>query len=473
MAELPEGLLDALAAAVGPENLRAGADVNEDHSHDEALTVGWRLPDAVVLPTTTEQVSAVLRLAAEHRVPVTPRGSGTGLSGACVPTRGGIVVSFEQMNRVLEIDTENHVAVVQPGVTLEQLNTELAPHGFFYPVSPGENSASLGGNVATNAGGMRAVKYGVTRHHVLGLEVVLPGGEVIRTGGKLVKISSGYDLTQLLVGSEGTLAVVTEVIVKLQPKLDHRSTLLVPFATLDEVAHAVPRIVGSGVGPLMTEYIDLITMAGITEAAGLDLGLPQEIKDTALAYLVVALEARREEQLDADTAEVAELVTELGALDVYVLPPAAANQLIEAREKAFWVAKAHGAQDIVDTVVPRASIPSFLAAVADLAQAHEALVIGCGHAGDGNVHLSIFQGDDEVRGRLLEAIFRSALDHGGAISGEHGIGSEKQKYFLELEDPVKLALLGRIKAAFDPDGILNPGTLLDTERLDPTLEAAR
>ena len=372
------------------------------------------------------------------------------------------------MNRVLEIDTENHVAVVQPGVTLEQLNADLAPHGFFYPVSPGENCASLGGNVATNAGGMRAVKYGVTRHHVLGLEAVLPGGEVIRTGGKLVKISSGYDLTQLLVGSEGTLAVVTEVIVKLQPKLDHRSTLLVPFATLDEVANAVPRIVCSGVGPLMTEYIDLVTMAGITEAAGLDLGLPQEIKDTALAYLVVALEARREEQLDADTEEVANLVSELGALDVYVLPPAAATQLIEAREKAFWVAKAHGAQDIVDTVVPRASIPSFLAAVAELAQAHDALVIGCGHAGDGNVHLSVFQDDDEIRGRLLQAIFRSALDHGGAISGEHGIGSEKQKYFLELEDPVKLALLRRIKAAFDPDGILNPGTLLD-----PTLEATR
>ncbi len=270
------------------------------------------------------------------------------------------------------------------------------------------------------------------------------------------------------VRSEGTLAVVTEVTVKLQPKLDHRSTLLVPFATLDEVAHAVPRIVGSGVGPLMTEYIDLITMAGITEAAGLDLGLPQEIKDGALAYLVVALEARREEELDADTAEVAELVTGLGALDVYVLPPGAATQLIEARERAFWVAKANGANDIVDTVVPRASIPAFLTAVSDLAAAHDAWVVGCGHAGDGNVHLSIFQADDAVRATLIKAVFRTAIDHGGAISGEHGIGSEKRQYFLDLEDPAKLALMRRIKAAFDPHGILNPGTLLDA-----TPEAAR
>jgi glycolate oxidase len=187
MAELPEGFVDALIAEVGAERVVVGDAVNEDHGHDEALTVEWRTPDVVVLPTDTAHVAATLRLAAEHRVPVTPRGSGTGLSGACVPSHGGVVVAFEQMASVLEIDTENHVAVVQPGVTLEQLNAELAPHGFFYPVSPGENSASLGGNVATNAGGMRAVKYGVTRHHVLGLEAVLPGGEVIRTGGKLVK----------------------------------------------------------------------------------------------------------------------------------------------------------------------------------------------------------------------------------------------------------------------------------------------
>jgi glycolate oxidase len=376
----------------------------------------------------------------------------------------GIVVSFDRMDRVVEVDVDNHVAVVQPGVTLEQLDAALAPLGLVYPVFPGESSASLGGNVGTNAGGMRAIRYGVTRHRVLGLEAVLAGGEVIRTGGRYVKSSAGYDLTQLLIGSEGTLALVTEATLKLEPRLAHQATLLAPFATLEEVTEVVPRIVASGVAPSVLEYLDMLAMASITASAELDLGVPDEVKAQSLAYLVVVLESTHEDRLDDDTEAVATLLADHGALDVYVLPPSAGAHLIAAREKAFFVSKAAGADDLVDTVVPRAAIPGFLATVAELATEHGALVSGCGHVGDGNVHLSVFLPDDDQRHRLLRSLFEAALAAGGAVSGEHGIGIEKQEYFLELEDPVKLALMRRIKSAFDPRGILGPRRLLDDAR---------
>jgi glycolate oxidase len=364
------------------------------------------------------------------------------------------------MNRIIEVDGDNHLAVVQPGVQLDQLDATLAPLGLSYPVYPGEYSATLGGNVNTNAGGMRAVKYGVTRHHVLGLEAVLPTGEVIRTGGRVVKISTGYDLTQLIIGSEGTLALVTEAVLKLYPRAPHGATVLAPFAALDEVTAAVPKIVQSGVGPLILEYIDMLTMAAATAYVGLDLGIPQEIKDTAMAYLVVGMESTHEDRLEQDVHTVSGLLFALGAVDVYVLPPASAASLIDAREKAFWVAKANNADDIVDVVVPRASIPQYMARVSEIAGEHGAWIAGCGHAGDGNVHLAVFQKDDEVRSKIMSALFRAGMDLGGAISGEHGLGSEKRKYFVELEDPVKLDLMRRIKQAFDPNGILNPGKVL-------------
>ncbi len=313
-----------LADVVGVANVSAGTDIAEDYLRDEGLLSEPTVPDAVVRPASTDEVAAILGICDAERVPVTARGSGTGLSGAAVPVKGGVLVSFERMDRILEIDDENHVAVVQPGVTLEQLDAVTREHGLVYPVFPGEYSASLGGNVATNAGGMRAVKYGVTRHQVLGLEAVLPGGEVIRTGGKFVKSTSGYDLTQLIVGSEGTLALVTEAVLKLHPRLPHSATVLAPFPTLDGVAHAVPKIVASGIGPMILEYIDLVTMSAVVANAGIDLGVPEEVKATALAYLVVVVEQRTEERLDEDTAAVAELLAELGAMDVYVLPPAPA-----------------------------------------------------------------------------------------------------------------------------------------------------
>jgi glycolate oxidase len=416
---------------------------------------------AVVRPHHASEVAAVLRICDELGVPVTARGAGTGLSGACVPRADGIVVAFERMNEIVEIDSDNYVAVVQPGVTLEQLDAALAPTGLVYPVAPGENSASLGGNVATNAGGMRAVKYGVTRHQVLGLEAVLPNGDVIRTGGKFVKATTGYDLTQLIIGSEGTLAIVTEALLRIYPRAAHSATVLAPFPSVEEVASAVPSIVRSGVNPLVLEYVDGLGLAALAANVGLELGVDASVQAQAKAYLVVVLEQHAAHRLDEDLESLAGQLAALGAIDVYVLPPASGAKLIEAREKAFWVVKGLGANDIMDVVVPRASVPAYLRKVGALAQEHGSLVSAAGHAGDGNIHLSVFQSDPEVRHRLMHAIIEAGMALGGAISGEHGIGKDKKAWFLELEDPNKIALMRRIKAAFDPNGILNPGTLID------------
>lgn len=455
----PESLV--AAGVLPPERIVAGEKVTEELERDEALTAEPRQPGVLVYPQSTEEVSALLRFAHERRAPVTARGSGTGMCGACIPVPGGILVSFERMNAILEVDTDNHVATVQPGVTLSQLEEETARHGLVYPVYPGEMSATLGGNVATNAGGMRAVKYGVTRHQVLGLEAVLPGGEVIRTGGKFVKSSSGYDFTQLIVGSEGTLALVTEVTLRLYPRPPASATVLAPFATLEEVSAAVPKIVASGIGPLILEYIDMLSMAATTANVGLDLGVPQEVKDSALAYLVVGLESPSEARLEEDVEALAGLLGELDAVDVYVLPAATAHKLLDAREKAFWVAKMHGADDILDVVVPRARMPEYLTEVAKIASENVSLIAGCGHAGDGNVHLSVFQKDPEALHRTMRSVLAAGTSLGGAVSAEHGIGREKKGYFAELEDPKKIELMRAIKSAFDPNGIMNPGAIFD------------
>ena len=438
------------------DQILVGAAISEDYGHDECVNVDAVMPAVVLKPRSASEVSQILVVANELRVPVTCRGAGTGLSGAAIPDADGILLSLERMADVIEIDEANHVAVVQPGVTLGQLDEALAPHGLVYPILPGEESASLGGNVATNAGGMRAVKYGVTRHQVLGLEAVLPTGEIIRSGGKYVKFTTGYDIGQLIIGSEGTLAVVTEVTLKVVPRLAHKSTILAPFATLAEVTEAVPTILHAGLVPLMLEYVDAMAMTATSDSLGLDLGIPDEIKEGALAYLLVVLESAEEDRLQHDLERAAEIIGEAGAMDIYVLPPAAGAQVLEAREKAFWVAKEHGANDIIDVVVPRASIPAFLDTVGELAAANEAWVAGAGHAGDGNVHLSVFQGDTDKCSALMTAILSAGIDLGGTISAEHGIGLAKRSYVQALADPAKLALMARIKEAF---GILNPGKI--------------
>lgn len=406
----------------------------------------------------------MLRLASDHGIGVVARGSGTGLAGGAVPVEHGIVVAFDRMAEILEVDRANQVAVVQPGVTLAQLDAVLAPLGLIYPVSPGEPSASIGGNVATNAGGMRAVRYGVTRRHVLGLEAVLADGRILRTGGRFVKSSTGYDLTQLLIGSEGTLALITEITLRLSVRPTSGATVLAPFRSLREIGDAVPEVLSTGIEPVIVEYLDTITMAAITDAAGMQLGVPDHVTDAATCYLLVVLEGFSEARLAEDVDAVCRQLADLGALDCYVLGARQGVDLVHARERAFFVAKAAGADDIVDTVVPRASIVDYLATAARLADAHRSLVTGCGHVGDGNVHLSVFQPDPEARHALVRALLEAAVAAGGAVSGEHGIGTEKRAYFAEMASPHTLEVMAQIKAVLDPSGILAPGNLLEPAR---------
>ena len=449
-------LVALLVEAIGAEAVTSGEHVNPDDLHDESLHPSFGTPACVARPKTTADVVAIVEIGRRTATPMVARGSGTGLSGAAIPPDGCIVVAFDHMASILEIDLANQVAVVQPGVTLAQLDEALLGTGYRYPVQPGEHSGSLGGNVSTNAGGMRAVRDGVTRSHVLGLEVVLADGSVLRTGGKIVKSSSGYDLTQLLVGSEGTLALVTEVTVKLSARLDHSTTLVAAFADLDGVADALPNLVSDGLTPSVLEYIDALTMAAITGSAGIELSIPAEVVAASGAYLVVVLEDSSADRLEGDLEATALALEAHGSIDTYVLSGSQGPRLIEARERAFYVAKANGATDIVDIVVPRAAVAPYLAEVGRIAQAHETFLTGCGHVGDGNVHMSIFEGDPERRTALLDELFAAGLRRGGQISGEHGIGSAKRDAYLRLSDPVRLDLEARIKEAFDPDGLLNP-----------------
>jgi glycolate oxidase len=455
--ELVNRMVDVLGAGA----VLVGEAIGADYCVDETLKAVPVVPGLVAFPSSTGEVAAAVRVANELGVPITARGAGTGLSGACIPLPGGVVLSFARMAALVEIDERDHVAVVQPGLTLAELDAATAKYGLVYPVFPGTNAASLGGNVATNAGGMRAVKYGVTRHQVLGVEAVTGTGEVMRCGGRYVKNTSGYDLTQLIIGSEGTLALVTEATLRLHPRLTCVASILAPFASVDEVANVIPRIVASGVQPMILEYIDRSTMKGLLRANDLSLGVPAEVSALAEAYLVVVLESRTDERLDADAADVAQQLDAAGALDVYVLPGGQGAELLAARERAFWMVKAAGADDVIDMVVPRRLIPEYLREVQAIAARRGSRVFGCGHAGDGNIHFSVYEPSDARRSLLLHEIYAMGLALGGAISGEHGIGRSKKAYYESLEDPVKLALQRRIKAAFDPAGILNPGCIFD------------
>ncbi len=458
--KVTDGLIASLAEIVGDKNVLTG-DERENYSRDETAKLKPVLPEVVIKPEDTGSVAKILKLASEKNIPVTPRGAGTGLSGGAVPIYGGIVLSLERMNRILEIDKDNFVATVEPGVILSDFYQVVEEQGLYYPLYPGERSATIGGNVATNAGGMKAVKYGVTRHFVLGLEAVLPTGEIIQTGGKFVKCSTGYDLTQLITGSEGTLAVITKVMLRLIPPPGRREVLFVPFHSLHDAIKSVPDILKERILPVGIEFMEKDIINMVEQHTGKEIPLHDYE-----AFLMIIVEADSEDEIHRITSRIGEVCLNHGAVDVFIPGSERAKRnLLEFRERFYSVITHFGILDIIDVVVPRSRIAEFVEKVKGMANEYGIPLIAYGHAGDGNVHLHpMSQGTDkseEKKKELLTKIYKVGVSLGGTISGEHGLGFAKKGYLHMAADKSKMDLMKRIKRAFDPNNIMNPGKVFD------------
>jgi glycolate oxidase len=456
-----------LQAIVGERWLIGGDPQRlEPYSHDEVAGAEYaHLPEVVVKPDTAQQVSDILRLANRERIPVTPRGAGTGLSCGAVPLLGGILLSLERMNRILEIDRENMVVLVEPGVVTNDVNEAVREYGLFYAGYPMSlESCFVGGNVAENAGGGRAIKYGVTGRYVLGLEVVLPTGEIVQLGGKRVKDVTGYDLLHLMVGSEGTLGVFTRITLRLLPLPAARAVLLVPFADVPAAIAAVPRVMTQGhLLPASVEFMDRLSV----QTAYAFLGESPPHPDIG-AMLLVEVDGYSQEQVEAEYSAVAELCLAAGALDVYVgNSPDTERKMWRPRQNLAEAFKAIcPVQSLEDIVVPLAQIPELMPELERLSQQYDVLIPCYGHAGDGNLHATPVKRPEtpleEWHARLpllLEELYRAVARLGGTISGEHGVGSKRAPYLPLVMDPVVIALQRRIKQVFDPLHILNPGKI--------------
>ena len=455
-------ILRKLEGIVGEKNVSTSDEDLEKHSLDESLEPPHR-PEVVVKPGDTGEVSAVMRLASEHRIPVTPQGSRTGLSGGAHPVLGGIALSTERMNGILEIDQDNLMAVVEPGVLIMDLHAKTEELGLLYPPDPGEETGSLGGNINTNAGGVRGMKYGVTRDFVQGLEVVIASGEVLNLGGKTVKNSTGYSLLDLVIGSEGTLGIVTKATLRLVPKPRHTALVYVPYESTRDAAKTVSEIVRRKVVPFALEYVPQHAVQ-VAEKY-----LERELPDNSHpAYLLIGVEGNSQEEVESALETVGEVCLEMGAVDAYVADTEARQQrLWEARKCLFEAYKAFWQIDEVDSCVPRDRIPDYIERAEKVAERHGVVVANIGHAGDGNVHSIIVRGDleEEAWRKTLEAVvgelIEISIDIGGTISGEHGVGYAKKGYLVDQVGETQVELMRSIKRAFDPGNILNPAKVID------------
>ncbi|WP_318249179.1 FAD-binding oxidoreductase [Geoglobus acetivorans] len=420
---------------------------------------------AVVKPGSTEEVSRIMKLANERKIPVFVRGGGTGLSGGAIPTRPGIVLSMERMNRIIEIDEQNLMAVCEAGVTLRQLldAVERIP-GLSFPPHPGDEGAQIGGLVVNNAGGARAVKYGVMRNYVVGLEVVLPTGEVLNLGGKVIKNATGYDLLHLIIGSEGTLCAVTKAVLRLIPESGATYTLVIPFESAENAIRAVPEILRSGITPLAMEYMDIEAIRAGERVTG-----KRWPCSGGKAHLMVIVDGMDEDELIRKAEVIERISKNHGALDVLVgVSRREQREILEIRSLIYEGLKGETIE-VLDVSVPPASIAEFVETCQKEAERLGIRVLHFGHAGDGNVHQQILKsgmGEDEWLEKYLkfkEFAFGVASRLGGYITGEHGIGSVKKADMLKTLPEKSIELMKAIKKVFDPNGILNPGKVIDLE----------
>ena len=457
---LPQGFLDALRRIVGPDHFRSDPQSLINYGTD-ALKRGHPA-EAVVFPGTTPEVAEIARLCNQHRVPMVPRGAGTGYTGGSVPMLGGVVIAFDRMNRIVEIDEANLIAIVEPNVITGDLQDAVEKLGLFYPPDPASlRQSAIGGNVAECAGGPRAFKYGTTKKYVLGLEAVLPTGEIVETGGKVVKNVVGYDLTQLLVGSEGTLAIITKIILRLIPRPPVQSTLRASFSDVESAVAAVTNIIRARVVPAALELVDGDSL----EAVARNLGVRSLAPEGTAAILLVEVDGVPA-AVEDEAARVEAACREAGASEVLRAKDEAERQELwrVRRELSFSLKQIAPLKLNHDVVVPKGRIPELFALVARIREQSGLRIPLFGHAGDGNIHVNIMldpaDGDALTRAHAAERVlFEGVVALEGSISGEHGIGFAKAPFLTIELSPEEIALMKRVKQAFDPNGVLNPGKI--------------
>ncbi|MDD5131233.1 MAG: FAD-binding oxidoreductase [bacterium] len=455
---------EKLTAIVGAGNILSDKAAIQDYSHDETMGLQAN-PDLVVKAETAAQISAVMKVANKYLVPVVPRGAGTGLSGGAVPISGGIVLSLEKMNKILEIDEENMMIVTEPGVITGVLQAEVEKKGLFYPPDPASlDSCHIGGNLAECAGGARAVKYGVTKDYVVGFEAVLPSGEIIKLGGKLLKNVVGYDLISLIIGCEGTLAIITRIILKLVPLPKAKIDLLVPFGNYATASQTIVEIIKSKVVPAAIEFMDKESILACEKCLGRQL----PFRD-AEAQILIELDGDDKEYLEKQAEMVGELCLNKGAQDVLVADTKANQEkLWEVRRKISESLKLTGGLKVSeDIVVPINQMPKVLSRLQELSKKLAVKIVCFGHLGDGNIHVNILKKElaDEVWKKILREAINGVFDItvavGGTISGEHGIGVTKKKYVSRVLSMAEINIMKQIKKTFDPNNILNPGKIFE------------